>query len=634
MQAMIGRTGCDVERIFPPITPALYSDGNGFEGLSPAQKATSDLLARGNKKLIWQQRFWGRGLDYAEQFDRVLFHHRLAMEAELAARWTRADFFWRQVYNELEALKEKSDVWASLTTEFVAKTDYKAIDEPAQFRKHIFNELFIDAHCGFYNGLIQATGKLNRRSRAFAHLDYICALLRFSTIPEEQLASVIGPALKTRVELLTDANKLDAAIEAARLLVHYFPAQTDYQSSLARLYFTNTVAQLRNRKSEASNSRDAETLGTGIVVLEKLCRSYPYNLLLYQLVGQLYYIRSIKLAGSGSLSASLVDVQKALTYWPLFEEAKKTRIELLAAMRQLQGQMKNVIEQLRTHSNASLNEKGQKIAYEAQRGFTPVEKYIASEEAKMTAKAFSVVQARYIWQQIGLPIPEDNWNEQAVALIQKLNSLLAESSADLESPSIKWQQIVSENEEFATYDVNLVCAFLAKQDTKKADEKADEKQSAEQPTVESFDTPDNPPLLTPVSTKRRLSSEPFSYWMLSARDMRVKFQAVAAILLVIVASGLTIWTARADQGRNDAYQKLIDAQARQDYLVVVEEAERFLANPSPLKSDKRKPQVESFYNEAFVYWFMEQESALDEEALAHIDRYKALNISVNSQEGN
>ena len=96
MSALIAHLGDPSQRIFPPITPSLY-DGNESDGSTPDQQAARNLLSLASKKLSFVQRFLGVGLSPPEQLSRLLLMHKLAVEAELAARWQRADFFWRQV---------------------------------------------------------------------------------------------------------------------------------------------------------------------------------------------------------------------------------------------------------------------------------------------------------------------------------------------------------------------------------------------------------------------------------------------------------------------------------------------------------------------------------------------------------
>ncbi len=640
MCTLIGRNSSAEERIFRPVTTALYerSDANGraIQEQFSHQQAASSLIVDWQKPLPWRQRFWSRGLNAHQRFERVLYHRALAIKAEQNAQWTRADFFWNVVYDELDGLAQDDVLWSSLMTETTARTDMTLVLTAAQFRAHVVNELFIDVHSGFYNGLIQATEKLNWRSRAFVHLDYIYDLLEYAMLSKDELALLITPASRLMIELLAQANKIPKALESAQLLLGYFPESIEDQTLLARLHFGNTVAQLRNRKSERSNQYDAEILWQAIISLEAMLRRYRYNLSIYHLIAQLYHIRAIKLAATGALSAALVDVQKALTFFPSFDDAYKTRADLLAAMQQLQTHMKAVEARLSQNARASLNAKGEKIAYEARRGATPMQTYAGSDEAKATANGFATVQARFIWQQIGLAIPEEQWDEQALALRNALNGILADAPEDPTELPVHWHRAVAADERLAMYDVEQICAFLTKQRAEDVDvEKNSTTEKAEEPTtVATAVAVDNPPILTPVSVRRKMSSEPFAYWLFSGKELRVKLQALAATILVVVAIGLTVQTTRADQTRDTAYENLIAAEGRQDYPTILAEAERFLANASPLKADARTAQVEGLYHEAFVYWYLGQKEVLSEEALAQVERYKSFNIAANLEEEN
>lgn len=76
--------------------------------------------------------------------------------------------------------------------------------------------------------------------------------------------------------------------------------------------------------------------------------------------------------------------------------------------------------------------------------------------------------------------------------------------------------------------------------------------------------------------------------------------------------------------RNDTYQQILNASQRQDYVSVVEAAEKFLANHPFNGKDGRDRQVKQLYAQALVQWNAQQESPLDKDALAHIKRYQEL----------
>jgi hypothetical protein len=120
------------------------------------------------------------------------------------------------------------------------------------------------------------------------------------------------------------------------------------------------------------------------------------------------------------------------------------------------------------------------------------------------------------------------------------------------------------------------------------------------------------------------STKPFRDWLFSRQDIRIKIQATLAVLLLLLAGGITIYELDNRQSRERAYTQIIDAVAQGSELSIIEGAETFLLTPFFAKQDARQPQVIKLYHEAIVRWFIEQTDELDADEQVHLERYRTL----------
>jgi hypothetical protein len=152
----------------------------------------------------------------------------------------------------------------------------------------------------------------------------------------------------------------------------------------------------------------------------------------------------------------------------------------------------------------------------------------------------------------------------------------------------------------------------------------DESQNSQDERIIIPVPPQNPTVLTPRSNPNKLKTEPFLLWLFSHQDLNLKILPVLASLLLLVTGGLTIREKFMSSVRNDTYQQILNASQKQDYVSVVEAAEKFLANNPFNGKDERDRQVKQLYAQALVQWNAQQENSLDRETLAHIKRYQEL----------
>ncbi len=141
----------------------------------------------------------------------------------------------------------------------------------------------------------------------------------------------------------------------------------------------------------------------------------------------------------------------------------------------------------------------------------------------------------------------------------------------------------------------------------------------------------NVPFLEPDSAASKLLGDPFDYWLLSGQNLRLKFQALAAIMLLAVVCGFVIKDTRTRSIREASYQRLIQASNKHDYKRVVEEAETFLSHPVLATADDREEDVIKRYEEALVRWAARQFGVAEGDLTAHFERYRQLTAQRNQE---
>ncbi|NEO44390.1 MAG: hypothetical protein F6K55_09740 [Moorea sp. SIO4A3] len=642
------RQGNPSQRVFPQIRPDIYTNDDDLIGLTPDQRFARNLLALANKKFTRWERLVGWKLDGLGQIGRLLLQHRLAIEAELAAQWQRADFLWNQVQIEIKTLLTKDDVWQSLVSAIADQPGVEVMNHPIKLRQRLVHELLIDTHSAFYNGLTKQPENLSLKDRAFVHIDYIQELLELSALSGDDLLKVLALPWKKRIALYIEEQKWQQAIDLCSNRLKYFPDSIDYQNELAEVHFSATLAKLGKGKSEAQQLKDAKRLQDGINHLEKLSKDYPYNLRIFELLGHLHHLRAISLGNGSHLAEALTAVQKALVYNPYLKEVFETRNQLVETMNMLQAQMKEVEAKLATQFNASLNEKGQRLRAEASKGFAPMNAYMKSAKAKETMYGLKIAQAMSLWQRIGLPEPQESfnnsspavmhtqsgeelptestthWGRQALVLLDGLNLIFNNPPQNQWDLAAAWEAVVAKKPELAELDSGLIYTFLDRKLFR----------STEEPVTPETSIPlSELPQLTPVSVKPKQGAEPFLPWLFSHQDIRIKVQAAVASVLVLTAGGLTIQDKLIRSTRDTAYRQILEAEQQQDHLSVIKGAEKFFANSPISGKDQRDRQVMQLYSEALVRWVAQQEDPLDHKDQKHLDRYRAA-ISKSNQEGN
>ena len=616
MNFMISRSSNETKRIFPQINPSLYNTDK-TSGLTQAQKAARHILSLANKDYTRFQRLWGQKLDTSGKIGRLLLLHKTAMLAELEKQWTQADFYWERFFHTLKSLYPDTELWKKFTDDLPGEADVN----PEQLRQRIFEEIFIDTQCAFYNGRIQQSDKITSSDRAFDHIRYIKSFLNLAGISEQKNVALYGPMVEMQMKVFQDEKKWEKALQLNTDLLANFPEIREFQNNLALLLHSKIIAELSNGESKAQNLSDANKLESAIQDLEKHRKKYRYHTMFYEVIGDLHHLRAIKLATAGNVAEALVDVQKSSTYAPYMSSVRETYDKLAEMMTQIQTQIAELERQVASNPNMIMNAEGLLMQIEARKGFEPVNAYIRSSEAKQVSEDYYRALAQSTWLDIGFSNPETQGDEKVISLLNGIAKVLnnpPDKKVDIETA---WQEVIKENAELADLDSTTICKYLKQ----RLFDKTNSEPLTHRPT---FIAPENPPTLATPTHNVKQKSEPFGDWLFSNRNIRIKLQAVVAVVLLIAAGTLTITEFLKDAKRDKSYQQIINAAQTQNNIGILNGAEIFFSNPPLIRKDNRQEQVKAIYDEAIVRWYVSEGNELNNQTSDHLNKYRKLMISL------
>jgi len=250
---MMAYSNSSTQRIFPPIQPDLYTTSENWTPLTPDQRVAQTILTLANQEFSRWEWLAGWKLDSLGQIGRLLRQHKLAMEAELAAQWQKADFFWTQVQIEVKRLSRRHNVWQALASAMSGdEPGVVVMGDRFRLRQRLVDELFIDTHFAFYNGLAGRGEKLSLKDRAFVHTDYILKLFDLSDLPESRLLSLLDQPWQQQLSLCQEVEKWQQARKICSKRLKYFPRVVHYQNAFAEVFFLESLAKLKINKYSAN----------------------------------------------------------------------------------------------------------------------------------------------------------------------------------------------------------------------------------------------------------------------------------------------------------------------------------------------------------------------------------------------
>jgi hypothetical protein len=160
--AFLTRSEITASRLFPEV-PSIYSSSSG-----------NSLTAIADSPMSWIPRYCGWRLEIRNRLTRLFFMHRAAIAEEQAGNWRASDFYFREVLRQLKATPSDSEAWQVMAREISGPGSGLGAKE---IYRRALQEVFIDTHCGFYNGYSQLTEHPSPDSRQFFHLDCLSQLV-------------------------------------------------------------------------------------------------------------------------------------------------------------------------------------------------------------------------------------------------------------------------------------------------------------------------------------------------------------------------------------------------------------------------------------------------------------------------
>jgi hypothetical protein len=620
-------------RLFPPVDQAIFDASADDAGMSEGERMARQLLALARRPMTRRQRILARGLDAPGLLGRALWLFREGMRAELAGRWGLADFYWRESRDGLRSLRSKPGAWDQIVrTAGGSEEDASGLPDANGWFSTLVAEVFIDTHCAFFNGRVPRPGVRALDHRAFDHVAAIEDCLTLGQAPPDSRdrSSLLASPWEVQLDLARAARQWDRAWEAVLKLRRLFPEHVEYLDDMVKIEVERSTTALVNSKYyPLVELRDADLIQEGIERLEAFRRQFPYTLSVFAALGKLHQLRAIKLAHGGEVSDALVEARMALTYAPDLDGVETT-------INDISEQLKHVIEEgLKIRSEVGgrddleLTPEAQRLCMVSLEGFQPLKEYLESDEPEDTAKALQAARSHDLWRRVGLPPPAERFDDRALALSNAIANVLAQEPADLAEAQTAWSSIAEGDEILSSIDPDPVCRYLSSKMTGGAE--AGAKQQAPGEAATGADDQDGAvPKLSSPSRGQRKPEEPFEFWLLSRRGKWLKFQTVAAVILVVLGIGLTVQRIGYRRARDEAYGRILRAQETRDYLEIIRGVEAFLAHSPLTGRDDREARILEMYDEALVRWVVARGAADDPEALEHLKQYRTLTARARS----
>lgn len=608
-------------RWFPVVSLDLYDGGPPDSSAGPCARLARELLLLGSEEPAWGERLlgWRRGGEVGVA--RLLRLHRLGMAAESASLWERADFYWRELRSGLRRLWRKSAPWEQVFAGLRQRGGAACEGTATEMRDRLLQEVFLDTHWAFYEGLSKGGEKPSADGRAFVHVGAIEELLGYSPWPAARQQEAFGALLEARVRASLASGARDQAVDLATRLAGRFPGVFEYEELLVEAELDRTLGAIRNGPGERGSRADAEALGRGIGRLELLLARYPHNAGLYDSLGMVEHLHAVKLANGGQPAEGLLAVEKSLTYRPGSKEVFEARAQLRGLMTSLQQRMQEVERAVARRANAQLNAQGLHMRAQARTGTSLADSYRTSRAAGSVAAALPVAAARTLWRQIGLSAPAAQWDERSLSLRQALGSMSVREPYDEAAIAGAWRDAISRHPDLADLDAERICAFVRRRLLG-----GDAPKAAVPATA--------PPPLVVLPRQGGPGSEPFADWLASRGGLALRILTGAAVALLAIAAVLTGRDAFHEHALDRSWNELQQAAERQDDLGVVQAAESYLQAPPAAAADpERRAAVLAAYSRSLVQWFVRLPGIPDAAALRHVERYRSLAAAGDAKGG-
>jgi hypothetical protein len=352
--ASIGRSS----GLFPTPDDDLYGASHVLSGAVQPLRLRDGFLPR-----------WG---DARLTFKRIVTLHATAFEAERAAAWDRAEFYWTELWRLIAESEADHRCW----DEGLAYVERPGPGLTAlDVRSSFLNEVVIPSHGAFFRSQVEAG--LDPLDHPRLHLDGISRVLKALAPTDVQGESMLVDALGA-IALNHYGGEREGEVERLCFaFAEYFPRQTHYlEAALGRLH-ARTTSQLEKAKDVDRRA----ILDDAIQQVERVRLSVPSSLSCYQFLGLLYHRLSIVLAELTLISEAMVASRKAEVFGgdePAVRDVRQQLDDILQIMRR---QVKQVEATLR-QGGVALSEEGRQLVRQCTIGSTAADGWIGSQQAK------------------------------------------------------------------------------------------------------------------------------------------------------------------------------------------------------------------------------------------------------------
>jgi hypothetical protein len=256
-------------------------------------------------------------------------------------------------------------------------------------------------------------------------------------------------------------------------------------------------------------------------------------------------------------------------------------------------------------------------------------KFIASgptaEESRIIQQR-RLAQSRAIWIRMGLPKLEDHWDERSMALCDALVEVANASPTDHSEVQAKWRDAAARVPQLDVVPevaaLRYLCAVLKLPTPVAASE-------PEQPAARQDNDPQRQvltfrPMLSGLPATGTDASPPFSFWLFSPEDRRLKIQLACAAGLLMAVVAVQALDGYRTVTRAHLLERLNAALASGQQIAVLDAAQSYLSAPAPLRGDPTESQVRKFYLQALKRQIAAHLGAPDPDTDRYLQRFGEL----------
>ncbi len=235
---------------------------------------------------------------------------------------------------------------------------------------------------------------------------------------------------------------------------------------------------------------------------------------------------------------------------------------------------------------------------DSRRGFSPVEEFLRSSDYEKLSNQYTDAVALTVWRSVGLIEPDQN-DLRPREFLKALTDILNDPPKTPDAIEKSWHDALIKYSSLVSLSSKSVHGYLYRRlfpDDPAApplEEGNAAAMLAEGPLIISADRPAS------------RDGEPFRAWLYSRYDCRTKLQCVAALVLVIIATGFGIRDHHSLNIRAGAYAEAQKAAALGDGQKVMDACATFIQH-RVLASDVREDEIRRLYDETLVRWMVNE----------------------------